>query len=365
MEAVNYFAPEGEELYETPSFRRSNAFEATAAEVKAVREAVGINEIHNFGKYLVTGLKARDWLDVIMAGRIPKQGRLSLTPMLSPKGRLIGDFTVTCLAEDRFQLTASYGAQAYHLRWFEQNLWDGVTVENISTRKIGFQIAGPNARALLAKTTRANVSAEAFRFMDAKEMDVGLCRALVQRVSYTGDLGFEVYVGADDQRALCHTLAEAGADLGLRPFGMRAMMSLRLDKFFGSWLREFGPDYMPAETGMDRFTSYNKPSDWIGKAAAMAEKSTGPSRKICAFEVDAKDADVVAYEPIFVGGEVVGFCTSGGYSHYAEKSIALGFVPTEMISDDLEVEIEILGEMCRSKILTAPLFDADGARMRG
>ena len=365
MEAVNYFAPEGEELYETPSFRRSNAFEATAAEVKAVREAVGINEIHNFGKYLVTGLKARDWLDVIMAGRIPKQGRLSLTPMLSPKGRLIGDFTVTCLAEDRFQLTTSYGAQAYHLRWFEQNLWDGVTVENISTRKIGFQIAGPNARALLAKTTRADVSAEAFRFMDAKEMDVGLCRALVQRVSYTGDLGFEVYVGADDQRALYHTLAEAGADLGLRPFGMRAMMSLRLDKFFGSWLREFGPDYMPAETGMDRFTSYNKPSDWIGKAAAMAEKSTGPSRKICAFEVDAKDADVVAYEPIFVGGEVVGFCTSGGYSHYAEKSIALGFVPTEMISDDLEVEIEILGEMCRSKILTAPLFDADGARMRG
>ena len=365
MEAVNYFAPEGEPLYETPSFRRSNAFKATAAEVKAVREAAGINEIHNFGKYLVTGAKARDWLDVIMAGRIPKPGRLSLTPMLSPKGRLIGDFTVTCLAEDRFQLTASYGAQAYHLRWFEQNLWDGVTVKNISTRRIGFQIAGPNARALLARTTRADVSAEAFRFMDAKEIDVGLCRALVQRVSYTGDLGYEIYVGADDQRALYHTLAEAGADLGLRPFGMRAMMSLRLDKFFGSWLREFGPDYMPAETGMDRFTAYNKPSDWIGKAAALAEKVAGPSRKICAFEVDAVDADVVAYEPIFVGGEVVGFCTSGGYSHHAGKSIALGFVPTEAIRDDLEVEIEILGDMRPARILTAPLFDADGARMRG
>ena len=365
MEAVNYFAPDGDDLYETPSFRRSNAFEATAAEVKAVREAVGINEIHNFGKYLVTGAKAREWLDVIMAGRIPKQGRLSLTPMLSQKGRLIGDFTVTCLAEDRFQLTASYSAQAYHLRWFEQNLWDGVTVENISTRKIGFQIAGPNARALLAKTTRADVSAEAFRFMDTKEMDVGLCRALVQRVSYTGDLGYEIYVGADDQRALYTVLAEAGADLGLRPFGMRAMMSLRLDKFFGSWLREFGPDYMPAETGMDRFTSYNKPSDWIGKAAALAEKSAGPARKICAFEVDAKDADVVAHEPIFVSGEVVGFCTSGGYSHYAEKSIALGFVPTGMIRGDLEVEIEILGEMRTARILTTPLFDADGARMRG
>ena len=165
-------------------------------------------------------------------------------------------------------------------------------MENISTRRIGFQIAGPNARALLERTTRADVSAEAFRFMDAKEIDVGLCRALVQRVSYTGDLGYEIYVGADDQRALYQTLADAGAGLGLKPFGMRAMMSLRLDKFFGSWLREFGPDYMPAETGMDRFTAYNKPTDWIGKEAAMAEKAAGPSRKICAFEVDAVDADL-------------------------------------------------------------------------
>ncbi|MEO1611139.1 MAG: glycine cleavage T C-terminal barrel domain-containing protein, partial [Pseudomonadota bacterium] len=135
--------------------------------------------------------------------------------------------------------------------------------------------------------------------------------------------------------------------------------------FFGSWLREFGPDYMPAETGMDRFTSYNKPTDWIGKEAALAEKAAGPARKICAFEVNAVDADVVAYEPIFKDGAVVGFCTSGGYSHYAEKSIALGFVPTEMIADDLEVEIEILGEMRPARLLNEPLFDADGARMRG
>ena len=366
MEAVNYFAPEGEELYETPSFRRSNAFEATGAEVRAVREAVGINEIHNFGKFLVTGPGARDWLDTIMAGRIPQPGRLSLTPMLSPKGRLIGDFTVTCLAEDRYQLTTSYGAQAFHLRWFEQHLPEtGVEVRNISTRRIGFQIAGPNARELLSRVTRADVSADAFRFMDAREMDVGLCRALVQRVSYTGDLGYEIFVGADDQLTLYHTLAEAGADLGLKPFGMRAMMSLRLDKFFSSWLREFGPDYMPAETGMDRFTAYNKPVDFLGKAAAAAEKAAGPKRKLCAFEVDALDADVVAYEPIFLGGAVVGFCTSGGYSHYAEKSIALGFLPVDAIRDRLEVEIEILGEMRPARLLSEPLFDADGARMRG
>ena len=135
--------------------------------------------------------------------------------------------------------------------------------------------------------------------------------------------------------------------------------------FFGSWNREFSPDYMPAETGMDRFVSYNKPVDFIGKAAVMEEKSKGPSRRICAFEVDADDADVVAYEPIWIDGAVKGFCTSGGYSHFAGKSIALGFVPVELIAEGLEVEIEILGQMRAAKLITESLFDGDGARMRG
>jgi dimethylglycine dehydrogenase len=365
IEAVNYFAAAGEPLFETPSFRRSNAFAATAAEVKAVREAVGINEIHNFGKYLVTGTDARAWLDTIMAGRIPKPGRISLTPMLSHKGKMRGDFTVTCLSETKFQLTASFGMQAIHMRWFLQNQSGDVQIENISTKRIGFQIAGPNARELLSRTTRADVSNAAFKFMDAKTLSIGMCNALVQRVSYTGDLGYEIYVDADNQRALYYTLTKAGKDLGLKPFGMRAMMSLRLDRFFGSWNREFSPDYMPAETGMDRFISYNKPTDFIGRAAAAAEKSAGPTRKLCTFEVEALDADVNAYEPIWIDGKVVGFCTSGGYSHHAQKSIAFGFVPTELIADDLNVEIEILGKMRAAKMITEHLFDPKMERMRG
>ncbi len=366
MEAVNYFAPEGEPRYETPSFRRSNAFAATAGEVQAVRNAVGINEIHNFGKYMVTGTGARDWLDWIMAGRVPAVGRLSLTPMLSPKGRIIGDFTISALAEDRFQLTASYGAQNYHMRWFLEHLPEtGVEIENVSTRRIGFQIAGPHARDVLDAVTKGDVSAPAFKFMDVQEFDIGLMRAVVQRVSYTGDLGYEIYVNADEQRSLYHVLAEAGAAYGMKPFGMRAMMSLRLEKFFGSWMREFSPDYMPAETGLDRFVSYGKNADFIGKAAALAERDAGPARRICAFEVDADDADVVAYEPIFLDGDVVGFCTSGGYAHNVGKSVALGFLPTDRIADGLEVEIEILGSLRKAVLITEPLFDADGARMRG
>jgi dimethylglycine dehydrogenase len=365
LEVVNYFAKGDEPRHETPSFKRSNAWEATAREVRAVREGVGINEVQNFGKFRISGPNARAWLDRIMAGAIPKPGRLSLTPMLSPKGKIIGDFTVTCLSEGLFQITGSYGAQDQHQRWFQMNLDQGVSVENVSDRITGFQIAGPRARDLLASVTRADVSAEAFRFMDAREITVGMVDCLVQRVSYTGDLGFEIYCDFMKERALWNALWPAGQDFGLKPFGMRAMMSLRLDKLFGSWAREFSPDYFPGETGIDRFIRWNKEADWIGKAPAMREKAEGPKRKSCAFVVDAKDADVVAYEPIWIGDKVVGFCTSGGYSHWTGKSVAMGFLPVDLIRDGLEAEIEILGERRKATMIAGPLWDADGARMRG
>ncbi len=363
LEVAHYFAQGTEPRFEAPSFRRSNAFTAVGREVAAVRRAAGINEVQNFGKYRVTGPQARDWLDVIMAGRIPAPGRLSLTPMLSPKGRLIGDFTVSCLEDETFQLTASYGSQAYHMRWFAQNEERGVRVENISDKLTGFQLAGPRAREILQATTRDDVGK--MRFMDVRKLVVGQVACTVQRVSYTGDLGFEIYCDPMHQRALWDVLWAAGAPQGLTPFGMRAMMSLRLDKFFGSWLSEFSPDYTAAETGMDRFICFTKEADFIGRAAAEAERATPPDRKLCALIVDAEDADVTAYEPIFMGGEVVGFCTSGGYSHHLGMSIAQGFLPRHLALEGAQVEIEILGQMRRAQVATTPLFDTDGARMRG
>jgi dimethylglycine dehydrogenase len=394
MEHVNYFAREGEERLETPSFRRSNAFERVGEECRAVRTAVGINEIHNFGKYEVTGPAAAAWLDHVMAGRLPREGRISLTPMLAESGRLVGDFTVMRLGPEHFQLTASFGAQAYHMRWFEDHMAAaGVTLRNISLARIGFQIAGPRARDLLARVTDADVSNEAFPFLSVRRMKVGgidlLARvtdadvsneafpflsvrrmkvggidAIVARVSFTGDLGYEIYVAADKQVALYEALAPAGAELGLRPFGMRAMMSLRLEKNFGSWMREYKPDYTPAETGMDRFVNHKKDS-FIGREAYLAQMNNPPDRRLCHFIVDAADADVVAWEPIWKDGDVVGYVTSGGYAHYSEKSVAFGFVPIEMIEEGAEFEIEILGDLRKATLFTEPLFDPKAERMRG
>jgi dimethylglycine dehydrogenase len=245
-----------------------------------------------------------------MAGRVPQPGRLSLSPMLAPSGRIMGDFTISCLGENDFRLTASYGAQDFHMRWFDTHMEDGVTVENVSDRITGFQIAGPRARDLLQDVAREDVSD--MRFLDVRRLTIGLSRALVQRVSYTGDLGYEIYVDAMEQRALWSVLWEAGQRHGLKPFGMRAMMSLRLDRFFGSWMREFSPDYTVGETGLDRFVAWKKNVDFIGRAAAEAERAKGPARRLCNFIVEAGDADVVAYEPIWHGQEVVGSAPRAG-----------------------------------------------------
>lgn len=362
LEVVNYFAQDDEPRYETPSFRRSNAFAATGREVKGVRAGVGINEVQNFGKFSVKGPNAKAWIGRIMAGRIPKPGRISLTPMLSPKGRLWGDFTISCLSETEYQLTASYGAQDIHHRWFLMNPMEGVAVENISDRRTGFQIAGPKAREVLQACTRADVGA--MKFLDVRRMVVGQADCIVQRVSYTGDLGFEIYCDIMDQRSLWHTLWTAGQPHGMIPFGMRAMMSLRLDRFFGSWLREFSPDYTAAETGLDRFIDWKR-NDFIGYGPAAAERDAPPARQLVTFIVEAEDADVTAYEPVFINGEVAGFCTSGGYSHYMGQSVAYALVPRASVVDGLEVEIELLGKRRKARRVTESGFDPDGARLRG
>ena len=364
MEHVNYFAPKGEPRFETPSFRRSNAFETVGEECRAVRGAVGINEIHNFGKYLVEGPEAVNWLNHIMAGRMPALGRIALTPMLSATGKIMGDFTMMRLGEDRVQLTASYSAQNFHMRWFQQHMVDGVKLTNISTERLGFQIAGPKARAVLADATGADVSNEVFPFLSVRQLAIGHIPVTVARVSFTGDLGYEIYCDRAHQVALYHALTTAGIAHDMRPFGMRAMMSLRLEKPFGAWMREFRPDYTCAETGLDRFISWKK-NDFIGRAAAQGEKENPPKRRLTTFIVDADDADVVAYEPIFDGEDVVGFCTSGGYAHAAGKSVAIGFLPVESINEGAEFEIEILGGRKRAVVNNTPLFDPDASRMRG
>jgi dimethylglycine dehydrogenase len=208
------------------------------------------------------------------------------------------------------------------------------------------------------------IEIESLKFLDVRRMVVGMINCLVQRVSYTGDLGYEIYCKPTEQRQLWHSLWTAGQAYGMKPFGMRAMMSLRLDKFFGSWLAEFSPDYTAGETGLDRFIDWSKPDDFIGRAAVTAERQVGAKRKLVAFEVEAEDVDAVADEPVWIDGRVEGFCTSGGFSHFSQKSVALALIPRDFAQPglDIKIEIEILGQMRKAHILEQPLLHDHRAR---
>ncbi len=365
LEHALWFAPSPAEAKEKPTFRRSNAFAFVAGEVRAVREGVGVMEIANYAKHEVSGPGAVAYLDRIFANRLPKPGRIALSPILTPKGKLYGDLTLGRLAEDRFFIFGSGAAQEMHRRWFESHLpASGVAYANRTDQLHGLAIAGPRSRELLARLTREDVEPESFRFLDLKPMTVGGAPCLVARVSFTGELGYELYTAPAYQLGLFEAIERAGTDLGLRLFGGRALMSMRLEKNWGVWTLDFRPDFTPAESGLDAFMRLDKPADFIGKAAALAERKRGPEKRLVVLVVDAEDVDVNRDEPLFYGGKCVGYVTSGGYGHYVKKSIALGYVPAALAKPGEAFEVEILGTMRPARIQAEPLYDPTGARMR-
>jgi dimethylglycine dehydrogenase len=364
LEVALWYAPRGMEAVEVPSYRRSNAFAVVREECLAVRNAVGLMEISGFGKYEITGPDAAAWLDRVLACKIPAVGRMVLAPMLSERGTVIGDFSLARLAPERFLMIGSGAAEVYHMRWFERHgPPKGTSIRPLSHALTGFMIAGPKSRELLQRLVREDVSNSSFRFFAAREMAVGLCPAVVARASYTGDLGYEIWVTPDYQMTLYDQLVEAGRDLGLRHFGNRALMSLRLEKGYGAFLREFRADYTPHESGLDRFVAYDK-HDFIGRAAALQDRQRKPSRKLVPLIVDT-DIEVVGYETILKDGEAVGQVTSGGYAHWAGKSMAMGYVKAELAREGETFEVTIFGEPKRARAQLTPLFDADGGRQRG
>jgi dimethylglycine dehydrogenase len=252
------------------------------------------------------------------------------------------------------------------MRWFEQHLpADGsVCVEALGLSLVGLAIDWPRSRELLSQITHAGVSNEAMPFMDVRRMDIGMAPCIVGRISYTGDLGYELWMAPEHQRHVFQLLTDAGAQLGLGLFGSRALNALRLEKGYGSWAREYRPVYGPVEAGLDRFVAWNKPAEFVGKAAAAAQKAEGGRYRLRSFAVDTDDADVIGDEAIWHDGKVVGWVTSGGYAHHSQVSVALGYVPREVADLQAGFEIELLGRRHPARMLDAPLFDADHERLR-
>jgi dimethylglycine dehydrogenase len=300
LETPLWFAPRGTEPKDIVSFHRSNDFEHVGNEVRATRERVGVTEIANFAKYEVSGYGSEDFLNRLMTNRMPKKGRLVLTPMLNEFGRLIGDFTIAKTGDEKFMIWGSSAAQKYHMRWFERHLpKDGsVRIHRFDQTLVGLSIAGPKSQALLQKLVDEDVSTKAFRFMDFREMAVGGAPCLVNRITYTGDLGYEIWMVPAYQRLVYKAIKNAGEEFGIVDFGMRALLSMRLEKNFPTWFRELRPIYGVFEGSMDRFIRLEK-NDFIGRDAAAKELEAGPKLRRVSFVVDAQDADVMGDEPIW------------------------------------------------------------------
>lgn len=365
LEHALWFADKPDNAHETPTFRRSNAFEYVADEVHAVRTGVGAVEIANFANHEFKGPGAEAFLDYILAGRLPEVGRLNLTPMLTPKGKLYGDLTVARLDEETFHLFGSGAAQEMHRRWFDQHIPEsGVSYRNRSDELHGMAISGPHSRELLSRITRDDVSAQALKFRDIRRTAVGGVPVILARISFSGELGFEIYCAPQYQIKLFEQIEEAGKDLGLKLYGARTLLSLRLEKGWGVWTLDFRPDFTAVESGLDAFIHFGKQADFIGKEAVIAQRHRGPDKKLVTMVMETEDIDVTHDEAIFHNGECVGYVTSGGFAHHVRKSVALGYVPTELTKDGEAFEIELLGEMKPATIVAEPLYDAAGERMR-
>lgn len=365
LEHVLWYADSPANAHETPTLRRSNAFEFVAGEVAAVREKVGAVEIANFAKHEITGPGAEAFLDSLLSAKLPPCGRLALTPMLTPKGRLYGDLSVAKFADDSFMLFGSGGAQEMHRRWFEQHLPStGVHYRNASDAYHGISIGGPNARELLSRITRIDVSHQGFPFLAVRRTAVGDIPAILARVSFCGELGYEIYCAPPYQLKLFESIIAAGEDLGLRLYGARTMMSLRLEKSWGVWTLDYRPDFNAVEAGLDRFISFDKSANFIGREAASRQKQEGVQKKLVTLVIDTDDIDVSRDEAIFHNGECVGYVTSGGYAHYCQRSVALGYVAAELAVHEQKFEVEMLGEFYPAKLTAQPLYDPSGSKMR-
>ena len=354
---------------DTNGFTRQNWWAPVGDEVRMLRERAGIIDISNFAKYRVKGPGAQTWLDAVFANTMPKSvGRSCLTPLISVRGGIAGDATVTRVAEDEFWIVSSGMAERYHKRFFDMVARpEGARLESMTEAMCGFNVAGPRAREMLQRLTNTSLATADFAFMRSKRIEIAGVACLALRVSFTGDLGWEMHCATGDQQRLYAALLEAGREVGAGPVGARALMAMRIEKGYGSWSREYSPEYFPHEVGLAGLCKMGK--DFLHKPAAERAMAAPPREDLVLIHLDeaavaASNADATGGEPIFRDGAPVGRVTSGGYGYSVGMSLALGFVKHGAARPGDAVEVMVLGRPHAGRILHEPPFDPKGEKLR-
>ena len=359
----------GEPVREKWSFRRSNYFPIVGAECRHVHEKVGLLEMSAFAKFEVTGPGAESWLDSLFTNKVPTAvGKVSLTYLLTEKGGVRAEFTVYREAPQRFYLVSAGALERHDHDYLVKALpADGsVRIDKITTAHGVFVLAGPKSRELLSRVTDADLSNAAFPWLTGQTIDIGAAQVKALRVNFVGELGWEIHHPIEMQNYIFDKLFAAGADLDLKPFGIKAMDSLRLEKSYKLIPRELSIEYAALESGLSRFLSMKKPCGFRGKEGLLAWREQGFANAAVTLEVKGvTDADARGSEPIWLGDELVGRATSGGYGFRVEKSLALAMVRPDLAALGTELEITILGERYNCVVIADSPFDPENNALRG
>ncbi len=366
-ERPNFFATDGMEQKDDWSFRRSNWFKAVEKECKNVKENVGLLDMTAFAKCRIKGPGAEEFLDKLVANKLPKKvGRINLCHALNTKGGVHSEFTIMRESENSFYLVSAGAYQRLDHDWiFGWMPKDGsVQFENLTNSKGVLVVSGPKARELMQRVSNDDFSNENFKWLSAKQVDVGFAPVNAMRVNFVGELGWELHHPIEYQNHIFDKLMDAGQDLGLKPYGIRAMNSLRVEKSYKLVGTELSIEYSPYESGLDRFIHPNKGS-FIGLDALNKWREKGFDNKLVTLEVhETSDADVLGNNPIYENGSVVGRATGGDFGFRLGKSIALGMVKPELANVGQKLRIDILGKMHEATILEESPYDAENKLLR-
>ena len=366
-ERPNFFATYGMKQEDDWSFRRSNWFNAVEKECKNVKENVGLLDMTAFAKCRIKGPKAENFLDNLVANKLPKSvGRVNLCHALNTNGGVHSEFTIMREAEDSFYLVSAGAFQRLDHDWIRK--WipnDGSVQFEDLTNSIGVLVlSGPKARDLITKVSKDDFSNENFKWLSSKMVDIGLAPVNAMRVNFVGELGWELHHPIEYQNHIFDKLMETGEDFGLKPFGIRAMNSLRVEKSYKLVGTELSIEYSPYESGIDRFIHPNK-GNFIGLEALNKWREKGFENKLVTLEVhDTIDADVLGNNPIYENNKVVGRATGGDFGFRLGKSIALGMVKPDLANVGQNLKIDILGKMHNATILEESPYDPENKLLR-
>jgi dimethylglycine dehydrogenase len=348
------------------SFRRTNWFDPVAEECRAVRERVGVLDLTSFSKYEVTGRDVESYLNRLCANRIPQRdGRIILTHMLTELGGIECEMTVTRLGPGRFYVLSAAAAGLHDFDWLTQHILphEDVRVVDVSGQYGVLVLAGPHSRDVLQKLADADLGNGAFPWLSAREMDVVGIPTRALRVSYVGELGWELHHPIAEMPRLYDALHREGGSYGMTDFGTYAMNSLRMEKAFRAWGSELTTEVTLLEAGMERFVAFDK-GDFIGRRALLARQRDGPRWKLVYLAVGGGDADPLGNEPVYVGTRLVGITTSGAYGYTVQKSLAFAYVEAGCAMLDSDLFVQILGEQRRVRMIAEPAYDPGHRRMR-